>query len=182
MHWATKWPHTDQLIKILKYNTVNQWCASKCAAYKLNFWGLFFPWDLDSPIPFNAVGEYINEQTRGRNFVCLVNTSFNQQKWVCRWIYLFSLLAVESLFPILRVFEQISLKKITHHYYPFLVTKTGNHWALQRLALKKTRFFLPAWLRDRTVSPTLVFLLDSTLSWVVDESLGVPSPSNAGRK
>ncbi len=134
MHWATKWPHTDQLIKILKYNTVDQWCASKCAAYKLNFWGLFFPWDLDSPIPFNAVGEYINEQTRGRNFVCLVNTSFNQQKWVCRWIYLFSLLAVESHFPILRVFEQISLffcdfSFLHTHNWLIVTHKSIVHWS-----------------------------------------------------
>ncbi len=33
-------------------------------------------------------------------------------------------------------------------YYPFLVTKTGDRWALRRLALKKKSlvFFLPAWL------------------------------------
>jgi hypothetical protein len=114
---ATRWPHhPDRWIKKIKYSTVYQWCASKCAAGELNFWGLFFPWGLNSPIPFNAVGESPNEWTfhsnwgrGGRNFVCLTNTSFNHQKWVCRWIYLFSLLAVESLFSILRVFEQISL-------------------------------------------------------------------------
>ena len=57
---ATRWPHPDRWIKKIKYSTVYQWCASKCAAGQLNFWGLFFPWGLDSPIAFNAVGESHN--------------------------------------------------------------------------------------------------------------------------
>ncbi len=50
-------------------------------------------------------------------------------------------------------------------YYPFLVTKIGDRWALRRLALKKKSFFffLPAWLgQGWDCSPSL---LHSALLW-----------------
>ena len=43
--------------KKIKYSTVYQWCALKCAAGQLNCWYRFFPWGLDSPFACNAVGE-----------------------------------------------------------------------------------------------------------------------------
>jgi hypothetical protein len=49
-------------------------------------------------------------------------------------------------------------------YYPFLVTKTGDRWALRRLALKTNLPFLsclPDWGRGRTAVPLFSTLLCS---------------------
>ena len=60
---ATKWPHPDQWIVKIKYGAVYESYGSNCAAVGLNLWLYFFPWDLDSLIPYNAAGEYTNEGT-----------------------------------------------------------------------------------------------------------------------
>ncbi len=132
------------------------------------YFGKHLSW-LVSVMSFTCVLHHISRYIFNFTYQNYLNLNNIIEAWCCRLpsIHLFPCTTLVPLSsPLNSVPEKFKSNLAIQYgtillrkYYPFLVTKTGDRWALRRLALKKKSlvFFLLAWLgQGGDCSPSLL--------------------------